>query len=69
MSETELEGKSLAGEEDVGSPTKDAPVNPWDPSQFPDGGFAAWFVVAGAFCCVFCSFGWINCEITAIGYC
>lgn len=34
---------------------------PWHPSQYPDGGLQAWLVVAGAFCCVFCSFGWINC--------
>ena len=33
-----------------------------DPKSFPDGGFEAWLVVAGAFCCLFCSFGWINCE-------
>ncbi|MCJ1376027.1 hypothetical protein MMC20_007265 [Loxospora ochrophaea] len=32
-----------------------------DPSSFPDGGFEAWMVVAGAFCCLFVSFGWINC--------
>jgi hypothetical protein len=30
--------------------------------DFPDGGFQAWLVVAGGFCAVFCSFGWINCE-------
>ncbi|KAL2863151.1 putative MFS monocarboxylate transporter (Mct) [Aspergillus lucknowensis] len=34
---------------------------PWHPSQYPDGGLQAWLVVAGAFCCLFCSFGWINC--------
>ena len=33
-----------------------------DPSSFPDGGFEAWMVVAGAFCCLFVSFGWINCK-------
>jgi len=31
------------------------------PSDFPDGGFEAWLVVLGAWCCLFCSFGWINC--------
>ncbi|KAI1609011.1 MFS transporter, MCP family, solute carrier family 16, member 10 [Exophiala viscosa] len=36
-------------------------VNPMDPSQFPDGGAKAWTVVLGAFCCLFVSFGWINC--------
>jgi hypothetical protein len=38
-------------------------ANPWHPSQFPDGGAKAWLVVAGGFCCLFCSFGWINCEL------
>ena len=33
-----------------------------DPSAFPDGGMEAWLVVFGGFCCLFCSFGWINCE-------
>ena len=32
-----------------------------DPNTFPDGGFEAWLVVAGGFCTVFSSFGWINC--------
>ncbi|KAL8681288.1 MAG: hypothetical protein Q9186_002599 [Xanthomendoza sp. 1 TL-2023] len=32
-----------------------------DPSSFPDGGVQAWLAVSGAFCCLFCSFGWINC--------
>ncbi|KAL5360191.1 hypothetical protein BJX96DRAFT_175060 [Aspergillus floccosus] len=41
---------------------KPAPESmPWHPSQYPDGGLQAWLVVAGAFCCVFCRFGWINC--------
>ena len=31
------------------------------PSEFPDGGLKAWSVVVGAFCCLFTSFGWINC--------
>ena len=67
MSEIELEEKPLTSSlrEQGRSPARLAHANPWDPSQFPDGGAAAWLVVAGAFCCVFCSFGWINCEITA----
>jgi hypothetical protein len=32
------------------------------PNDFPDGGLQAWTVVAGGFCAIFCSFGWINCE-------
>jgi hypothetical protein len=40
-----------------------APSPPvFDPRDNPDGGFDAWLVVLGAFCCMFCSFGWINCE-------
>jgi hypothetical protein len=33
-----------------------------NPDNFPDGGLQAWMVVAGGFCSIFCSFGWINCE-------
>lgn len=32
-----------------------------DPADFPDGGLEAWLVVLGGWCCLFCSFGWINC--------
>ncbi|KAF1985775.1 monocarboxylate transporter [Aulographum hederae CBS 113979] len=34
---------------------------PFDPRENPDGGMQAWLVVAGGFCCLFVSFGWINC--------
>ena len=48
-------------EEDAGE--KKPPLNPMmDPSSFPDGGLKAWLAVSGSFCCLFCSFGWINCE-------
>jgi hypothetical protein len=30
-----------------------------------DGGFAAWSVVFGAWCCLFCAFGWVNGMISA----
>lgn len=36
------------------------PVSPFHPSQFPDGGRDAWLTLLGGFCCLFCSFGWIN---------
>ncbi|KAF2476190.1 MFS general substrate transporter [Lindgomyces ingoldianus] len=39
----------------------DETLNPWHPSQFPDGGKDAWLCLLGTFCCLFCSFGWINC--------
>lgn len=32
-----------------------------DPDDFPDGGLKAWSVVLGGCCCLFTSFGWINC--------
>jgi hypothetical protein len=51
------EGKSI--------PAAATPVNPWHPDLFPDGGVKAWLVVAGAFCCLFVSFGWINCKIAS----
>lgn len=37
-----------------------ATSNP-DPNAPPDGGLAAWTTVLGGFCCVFASFGWVNC--------
>ena len=46
------------GQRDVAAPSP--PV--FDPRDNPDGGRDAWLVVLGAFCCMFCSFGWINCE-------
>jgi hypothetical protein len=41
---------------------KHVPISGPDPASFPDGGFEAWLVVAGGFCTVFASFGWINCR-------
>lgn len=37
-----------------------------NPADFPDGGLEAWLVVAGGWCCLFTSFGWINCIGTSI---
>lgn len=34
-----------------------------DLDAFPDGGFQAWLCIAGGFCSIFSSFGWINCMI------
>ncbi|RDW63988.1 hypothetical protein BP5796_10490 [Coleophoma crateriformis] len=42
-------------------PPKPAAPGGFNPADFPDGGLEAWLVVAGAFCCLFVSFGWINC--------
>lgn len=32
----------------------------------PDGGLVAWLVVLGAWCTLFCSFGWINSMFSEI---
>ena len=41
---------------------KKAPVHPMmDPASFPDGGLKAWLTVLGGSCCLFVSFGWVNC--------
>lgn len=32
-----------------------------NPSEPPDGGLEAWIIVAGSWCCLFVSFGWITC--------
>ncbi|KAK2806229.1 hypothetical protein FQN50_005954 [Emmonsiellopsis sp. PD_5] len=62
---TAFDGDGSEKVSDHGNGTAPSPrpseVNPWDPSRYPDGGFKAWMSVVGAFCCVFCSFGWINC--------
>ncbi|KAK5377550.1 hypothetical protein LTR20_002011 [Exophiala xenobiotica] len=49
------------GDNEVAIPVPSQPANPLDPSAFPEGGLKAWTVVAGAVCCLFVSFGWINC--------
>ncbi|ORX96165.1 monocarboxylate permease-like protein [Clohesyomyces aquaticus] len=67
MAESPSSGSSDPSSEDVQLPLpasekiEPAPARP-NPGDFPDGGLEAWFVVAGGFCTVFASFGWINCE-------
>jgi MFS family permease len=46
---------------DTIEPTAPAAVSPFHPSQFPEGGKDAYFCLLGGFCCLFCSFGWLNC--------
>ena len=50
------ENASISDVEKAGPAKPNAGV---DPSAFPDGGMEAWLVVSGAFCCLFCSFGWM----------
>jgi hypothetical protein len=52
--------RDSAGKDPKSEPTPEH-VNPWHPSQFPDGGKDAFLCLLGAFCCLFCSFGWLNC--------
>jgi hypothetical protein len=44
-------------------PVQDSALAKSDPNAFPDGGFEAWFCIAGGFCTIFSSFGWINCMM------
>ncbi|KAJ4358472.1 uncharacterized protein N0V89_003055 [Didymosphaeria variabile] len=60
--EKESDVEQRAAEKDLSnSQTAPEPINPWHPSQFPDGGKDAYLCLLGAFCCLFCSFGWLNC--------
>lgn len=59
LPETAEEPIELDLEEDVEKSAISS--SPMDPASFPDGGLDAWLVVLGGFCCLFCSFGWINC--------
>lgn len=43
-----------------GETKEPAPAEKVEDSGPPDGGTTAWLVVLGAWCCSFCSPGWIN---------
>jgi hypothetical protein len=60
MPETTDEPQELDVEKALEAEEEPRPLGPMDPASFPDGGAEAWLVVSGAFCCLFCSFGWIN---------
>ena len=49
------------GNQPTGPAAAPEAVDPFHPSQFPDGGKDAWLCLLGGFCCLFCSFGWLNC--------
>lgn len=63
-SESGLPGEKKDVEKLATSDIKQAgpPPSAFDPRENPDGGLQAWLVVVGGFCCLFCSFGWINCK-------
>jgi MFS family permease len=44
-----------------GKPPAGGPPPGFAPADFPDGGREAWLTLLGAWCCLYCSFGWINC--------
>lgn len=56
VAEADIE-KSLAEE----NPTAPQPGSGFHPSDFPDGGLEAWLVVFGAWCGLFCTFGFVSC--------
>jgi MFS family permease len=61
-SDFDVEKNSARGDQLDGThsqPNEPLPLS--HPSMFPDGGRDAWLALLGAFCCLFCSFGWINC--------
>ena len=55
MKETDAGGEVQDAEAPKNWPTEDPP---------PDGGLQAWLMVLGAWCSLFCTFGWINSTST-----
>ncbi|KAF2797761.1 MFS general substrate transporter [Melanomma pulvis-pyrius CBS 109.77] len=61
-SDIDIEKGSAKGDQlDYAPEVASEPLPLSHPSQFPDGGRDAMLALLGAFCCLFCSFGWINC--------
>ncbi|KAG9245451.1 major facilitator superfamily domain-containing protein [Calycina marina] len=56
----EREGLAEADLEKEGGIPSEPVAGGTNPADFPDGGLEAWLVVFGAWCTLFCSFGWIN---------
>lgn len=53
-------GPDSRRDSEEGQITEKRPSGP-NPADFPDGGLKAWSVALGGWCCLFTSFGWINC--------
>ena len=56
-----IDVEQSAQEKQAGNAATHEPISPFHPSQFPDGGKDAYLCLLGGFCCLFCSFGWLNC--------
>ncbi|KAI9697881.1 MAG: hypothetical protein M1820_007668 [Bogoriella megaspora] len=59
--QVEQEPQGVNGDIEKGGLAAPAPPPALNPADFPEGGAKAWLVVAGGWCCLFVSFGWINC--------
>lgn len=66
--ETSLSSREKQDDVEEGQPQKPQgpPPGAFDPRQNPDGGTKAWLCALGGFCTLFCSFGWINCELSPL---
>lgn len=58
--QADLEKNGVAIDTDDSAPINNNPPG-LEPADFPDGGAAAWLVVFGGWCALFCTFGLINC--------
>jgi hypothetical protein len=58
MASTDRETGLMDADSSSVSPEKEAPAQA--PPPFPEGGLRAWTVVAGSFCVLFCTFGYLN---------
>ncbi|EQL00748.1 major facilitator superfamily transporter [Ophiocordyceps sinensis CO18] len=54
-------GRRLGPKKSPDSAAAKPGAGPAGPGDFPDGGAAAWLVVAGGWCAFFCTYGLINC--------
>lgn len=57
----DVEQPAISEASDKATTAAPEPISPFHPSQFPDGGRDAWLCLLGGACCLFCSFGWLNC--------
>lgn len=69
---TESSGNK-AEKEAGGPPNNDGPTTSSvessdveDEEETPDGGAKAWLMILGAWCCSFCSYGWLNSKLSCV---